>query len=107
MSPTRVQNRHTDVNLILDPIFQATQEISFNEKIITTSESTVRSCEQELVTLKDIGSESSSSWWGLRGKSATRARMNYLFDKMLAAEMKIEVLERRNAELKKVLAKGG
>jgi hypothetical protein len=105
MSPTRVQNRHTNVNLILDPIFQATQEISFNEKIITTSESTVRSCEQELVTLKDIGSESSSSWW--RGKSATRARMNYLFDKMLAAEMKIEVLERRNAELKKVLAKGG
>jgi hypothetical protein len=100
-----VHNRRTHIKLLLDPIFQATQEISFNEKIITGSESTVRSCEEELVTLKEIGSESSSSWWG--SKSATRVRAKYLFDKMLAAELKIEDLEKRNVELKKVLAKGG
>lgn len=33
-------------------------------------------------------------------------RAAYLFDKMLAAEMKIEALEKQNLELKKVLLKG-
>jgi hypothetical protein len=62
----------------------------------------VRACEQELNTLKEIGTE--SHWWGGRTASSTRAA--YLFDKMLAAETKIELLERKNAELKKALAKG-
>jgi len=34
-------------------------------------------------------------------------RAVYLLDKMLAAESKVEALERRNEELKKVFAKGG
>jgi hypothetical protein len=87
-----------------DPIFQATQDIAFNEKVIASSESTVRACEQELTTLKEIGTES-SHWWG--GRTASSARAAYLFAKMLAAETKIEVLERKNVEMKKVLAKGG
>jgi hypothetical protein len=48
-------------------------------------------------------------WWkfGLGHRGATSLRGKYLFDKMLAAEKKIEVLEKKNLELKKVLAKGG
>ena len=54
--------------------------------------------------LKDIG-VADSSWWGGRRASAERAA--YLLNNMLAAERKIEALEKRNAELKKVLSKGG
>jgi hypothetical protein len=90
-----------------DRVFQATQDISFNEKLIASSESTVRTCEQELDTLRGIELDSQQSWLAwlfFGGKSAARARTRYLLDKMLAAEMKIEALERKNVELKKVLA---
>jgi hypothetical protein len=52
--------------------------------------------------LRGIGID--SHWWGKTGSSARAA---YLSDKMLAAEAKIEALERQNAELKKILSKGG
>jgi len=90
--------------LLLDPVFQATQDINFNEKIIAGSESTIKSCESELVLLREIKPESSSHWWD--GRTATSARAGYLLNKMLAASNKIETLERKNLELKKVLAKG-
>ena len=38
----------------VDPIFQATQDIAFNEKIIASRESTVKACEDELMTLKEV-----------------------------------------------------
>lgn len=50
-----------------------------------------------------MGAES-TNW--LSGKSASSTRAAYLFDKMMQAEMKIEAAERKNKELKKVLAKG-
>ncbi|KAJ7134886.1 RNA12 protein-domain-containing protein [Mycena epipterygia] len=90
--------------LVNDSIFQATQDIAFNEKIMADAESKIKSCEQELLVLKEIGTDY-EHWWG--GKSASSSRSHYLLSKMHASAMKIEALERRNLELKKVLAKGG
>jgi len=90
--------------LVSDPIFQATQDIAFNEKIINEKVIKIRACEDELLRLKDIG-VADSSWWG--GKRASSERAAYLFSNMLTAERTIETLEKRNTELKKVLSKGG
>ncbi|KAJ7871518.1 RNA12 protein-domain-containing protein [Mycena olivaceomarginata] len=90
--------------LVNDSIFQATQDIAFNEKVIASAESTVKACEQELLALKDIGRES-EHWWS--GNTASSTRSRYLLSKMQASTMKIEALERKNSDLKKVLAKGG
>ncbi|KAF9459344.1 RNA12 protein-domain-containing protein [Collybia nuda] len=95
--------------LVNDPVFRATQEIAFNEKVITNSESIIHACEEELVMLKGIISVEPRQWWkfGLQRTGATSLRCKYLFDKMLTAERKIEILEKANRELKKVLAKVG
>lgn len=95
---------HYLIETLSDPIFQATQDIAFNEKVVSASESKIRECEQELQTLNDLGA-SDSNWWG--GRRASSERAAYLFSKMLAAERKIEALDKRNTELKKVLARGG
>ncbi|KAK7048069.1 mitochondrial escape protein 2 [Favolaschia claudopus] len=87
-----------------DPIFQATQDIAFNEKVIANAESTVKACEQELLSLKEIQRDF-QHWWGRDPASSMRSR--YLLSKMHAAAMKIENLERRNIELRRVLSKGG
>ncbi|KAI0818814.1 exonuclease [Irpex lacteus] len=88
--------------LVHDPIFQATQDIAFNEKIIASSETTVKACEDELMTLKEVEA-GTSHWWGSR--RAVTAREEYLLKKMRVAQEKIEALEKQNASLKKVLSK--
>lgn len=88
----------------LDPIFHATQDISYNTKLIAAAETTVKNCEAELLVLKDVDS-GTSGLWGSR--SAVTQRVEYLLKNMKAAEGKIETLEKLNAALKKVLAKGG
>ncbi|KDQ60596.1 hypothetical protein JAAARDRAFT_67035 [Jaapia argillacea MUCL 33604] len=90
--------------VVRDPIFQATQDISFNEKQIASAESIVRACEEELLTLKQLGTDP-NHWLESLGASSTRSA--YLFKKMQAAEVKVEALEKKNAALKKVLSKGG
>lgn len=80
------------------------QNINLNEKLIATSVSTIKACEDELTVLKNIGLELGSSVLG--GKGATAARANYLLEKMMQASVKVEQLEVENAKLKKVLAKG-
>lgn len=72
--------------------------------MIAGAEATVKACEEELLKLKEIRADS-GHWWG--GRSAGSMRAGYLLDKMLASEVKIESLEKKNADLKKVLAKGG
>jgi hypothetical protein len=96
-----------DKRTYTDPVFQATQDIAFNEKMITGSEGTVRTCEEELGILQGILALDRQEWWkfGL-GSSSSSMRAKYLFDKMLAAQKRIEMLEKTNAELRKVLAKG-
>jgi hypothetical protein len=72
--------------------------------MIASAENIIKSCEQELTTLREIGTDT-SHWWG--GRTGSSARAAYLFDKMLAAESRLEALEKQNAELKKIFAKGG
>ncbi|KAJ7184170.1 RNA12 protein-domain-containing protein [Mycena filopes] len=102
--PGRPVYKYVFDRLVKDPIFQATQDIAYNEKSIASAESTVKACESELLTLKEIGTND-EHWWG--GNSASSTRSRYLLSKMQASAIKIEELERRNTELKKVLAKGG
>ncbi|KAF8208542.1 exonuclease [Mycena galopus ATCC 62051] len=90
--------------LVNDSIFQAIQDIAFNEKSIASEESTIKTCEQELLSLKEIGRDF-EHWWSTNAASSARAK--YLLSKMQASTMKIEALEKRNSELKKVLVKGG
>jgi hypothetical protein len=78
------------------------QDISFNNKIVSGCESTIRSCEEELSKLTDIGERTKSPIWG--EDQAIRSRIKYLLKKMGDAESKIEGLERANARLKKILA---
>ncbi|KAI0797741.1 exonuclease [Abortiporus biennis] len=88
--------------LVNDPVFQATQDIAFNMKVIASSETMIKSCEAELITLKDVDA-GTSSWWGSR--KAVTQRIEYLLKYMRTANAKIEAAEKQNASLKKILAK--
>ncbi|KDQ13211.1 hypothetical protein BOTBODRAFT_188730 [Botryobasidium botryosum FD-172 SS1] len=103
IKPGRPVYKYVFERLVQDTIFQASQDVAFNEKAIAAAESTVRSCESELVTLKTIGFDTGRSlvWGG----GAMDARANYLLRKMNAAGEKIEKLEDANARLKKVLSR--
>lgn len=90
--------------LVGDPVFQATQDIMLNEKLISSAESTVRTCESELSMLQDLSKAERSFWWFRR--RVTSERKEYLLKKMRSAQIKIQTLEKRNSELKRVLAKG-
>lgn len=87
----------------IDPIFNAMQEIALNEKTIASAETTVRACEDELMTLRNIGLDIGSSM--LRGAGATGLRATYLLNKMKEASQKIEKLEAVNIKLKMVLSR--
>lgn len=85
-----------------DPVFAATQDIAYNQKIIASNEATVRACEEELMTLKEVEA-GTSHWWGSR--RAVSGRGEYLLKKMRVAVDKIEALEKHNSMLKKTLSK--
>lgn len=87
-----------------DPIFQASQDLASNTRLIDSAEATVRACEQELQVLRTIGLDS-GHWWS--GATAMAIRAKYLTDKMANAQGTLEKLEKHNGELKKVLARGG
>jgi len=63
-----------------------------NEQLVSGAESTIKSAETELATLKEISREGQTS-----------GRMAYLFKKMTAANEKILELEKATASLKQVL----
>ncbi|CDO69022.1 hypothetical protein BN946_scf184834.g29 [Trametes cinnabarina] len=102
IKPGKPVYKYVFEQLVQDPTFQATQDIAFNEKVIASAEATVRACEDELLTLKDVDA-GTASWWG--SKRAVEMRANHLLRKMRAAQDKVEALERQNGQLKKVLAK--
>ncbi|KAH7107757.1 exonuclease [Auriculariales sp. MPI-PUGE-AT-0066] len=85
--------------LVGDSIFQATQELAFNEKAIASAEKTVHTCEAELQTLRELSNESYMS-------RAAKHRAKYLSSKMQEAQTKIEALEGKNVGLKKVISHG-
>ena len=78
--------------------------MSWNNTRITSAESTVRSCEDELTKLSELKEPVPvrSSWVGKRNPATARAA--YLLKKIQGAEATIEKLEAANAELKKVLS---
>ncbi|CCO28883.1 Mitochondrial escape protein 2 [Rhizoctonia solani AG-1 IB] len=104
IKPGKPVYKHVYQRLVEDHIFQAVQTINFNEKLIATSVSIIKACEDELTMLKNIGLDLGSSV--ISGRGATGTRANYLLDKMMQATLKVEKLETENVKLKKVLAKG-
>ncbi|KAJ4488366.1 exonuclease [Lentinula aciculospora] len=88
--------------LVNDPIFRATQEIEFNTQLVFIAETTIKSCEEELLKLGEISKHASSNWLT---EDAWSRRSQYLMKKMMESERKLESLERKNAELKKILSK--
>ncbi|KAF7292929.1 hypothetical protein MIND_01192000 [Mycena indigotica] len=105
IKPGRPVYTYVFQRLVNDPIFRATQDIAFNEKLILSQESTIKACEQELLALKEIDVQGHWLWGG--GNTGAAVRMRYLSSKMRAASMKIDAAERQNVEMKKVLMKGG
>lgn len=86
-----------------DPIFQASQDLASNTRLIDSADATVRACEQELQVLRTIELDS-GHWWS--GATAMGIRAKYLMHKMANAQGTLEKLEKHNGELKKVLARG-
>ncbi|KAK0197457.1 RNA12 protein-domain-containing protein [Armillaria mellea] len=86
-----------------DPIFQATHDLAFNEKVIATAESNIKAYEQELSILKDMGADT-SFWSNFSSSSVLSQRARYLSNKTKAAQTKVETLEKQNLLLKKTLA---
>jgi len=86
-----------------DKVFQATQELAYNEKQIADTEGKIKEYEQELAVLVDTMEKEKRPWWSLR-RSPCVERARYVGDKLSSAGRKVEMLERKNGELKKVLS---
>ncbi|KAK0502922.1 RNA12 protein-domain-containing protein [Armillaria luteobubalina] len=86
-----------------DAIFQATQDLAFNEKVIATAEANIKAYEQELSTLKNMGADT-SFWSNFSMSSVLSQRAKYLLSKAMTAQSKVETLEKQNVQLKKTLA---
>ena len=86
-------------HLFVDATFRAVQDIALNEKAIASAESSIKTCEEELLKLEQIRPLDS----GLLSSGATRQRAAFLLKKMRDAETKIEKLEEINTKLKKSL----
>jgi len=86
----------------IDKTFQATQELAYNEKQIADTEAKIQTYEQELAILVNTMEKEKRPWWSLR-KSPCVERARNVGDKLVVAGRKVETLERKNAELKKVL----
>ncbi|RXK35460.1 hypothetical protein M231_07272 [Tremella mesenterica] len=90
------------------PVFRYAFEALVNA-LISTAQSTIKSCEEELLTLKDIvsGGEDklglSSGFMGLRSGSAVKERARWLLEKMGKSVEQLKVWEAENGEMIKVL----
>ncbi|KAG6879038.1 hypothetical protein C0992_005663 [Termitomyces sp. T32_za158] len=90
-----------------DSTFRAIQEISLNERVISSAEKTIKDCEEELTAISAIASRTRLPWWHLGfGSHGTSNRAKYLTEKIASNAKKITVLEKTNLKLKRVLAKG-
>jgi len=91
--------------VVNDKIFQATQELAYNEKQISEAEGKIKGYEQELSLLVDTIKNERRRWWQFGG-SACRERARFVGEKLVSAGRKVEGLERKNKELQRILAKG-
>ncbi|KAF5358522.1 hypothetical protein D9756_001759 [Leucocoprinus leucothites] len=92
--------------LVNDTVFRATQEIAFNEKQISNSESSIQKYEDELQRLKSV-EELDGGWfrWFLGGRSNIWERERFLLRKLGDANRKVEELDRTNKDLKALIRK--
>ena len=75
------------------------QDIALNEKAIASAESSIKTCEEELLKLEQIRPLDR----GFFSSGATQQRAAFLLKKMRDAGTKIEKLEEANTKLKKSL----
>lgn len=95
-------------------MFKAFYQIEYNSAIISSADSSIKSCETELSTLKEITADggddklgvNGSSWLGVGKHSAIRDRARWLLDKMGKNVDKLSKLEKENEEMMKVLSSG-
>ncbi|KAL0577896.1 mitochondrial escape protein 2 [Marasmius crinis-equi] len=99
--PGRPVYRWVFERLVDDPIFQAIQEIAYNDALIASASSTIQSCEDELLKLREIGWNPSDLLW----TNPAAKRAEYLLTKMKDSGKTLNTLEKKNAELKKTLSK--
>lgn len=84
--PLRLYIAYKPHTVLLDPVFQATQDLAFNTKLVEAAETIVKACESELIALRDIASFDQGSWNPLAGPSPTKQRATHLLEKMQAAQ---------------------
>jgi hypothetical protein len=80
--------------------------------VIASSDNTIKSCETELSTLKEITADggddklgvNGSSWLGVGKHSAIKDRARWLLEKMGKNVDKLGKLEKENEEMMKVLS---
>ncbi|KAF8906048.1 RNA12 protein-domain-containing protein [Gymnopilus junonius] len=89
--------------VVNDKVFQASQELAYNEKQILDTEGKIREYEEELAVLVDTMEKEKRPWWSLRCSPCVE-RARYVGDKLSIAGRKVEMLERKNGELKKLLS---
>lgn len=91
-------------NSSADPVFQATQDMALNDKLIAGADNTIKACEAELASLHEItGPERFfDSLW--RSRRASTERRRYLAKKMHDAQVRIQTLEKQNIDLKRTMA---
>ncbi|KAF8350904.1 RNA12 protein-domain-containing protein [Amanita rubescens] len=92
--------------LASDSIFAAIEQISYNSKLISNYEKTIRSGEEELIGLRQVLETQTSGWFFTTYDGGLRSRARYTATKINAAQKQLEALENANRELKMILAKG-
>lgn len=98
--------RYVFERVVGDRLFEATQELSYNEKQIAEAEGKIKKYEDELSVLVDtMKKENEQRWWVWRvfGRSACWGRVRYVGDKLADTERKLEALERKNNGWKRVI----
>ena len=99
--------RYVFERVVGDKLFEATQELAYNEKQIAEAEVKIKGCENELAVLMDtMQKENEQRWWGLFGRSACWGRARYVGNYLTVTERKLEMLEKRNKEWKRVIKEG-
>lgn len=95
-------------------MFKAASQIEYNNAVIVKTEADIRACEDELQRLKEITADKGIEglgvkkigWMSFRNDYAIKERANWLMDKMGASVDKLNVLERSNEDMVRILSSG-
>ncbi|KAF9475682.1 hypothetical protein BDN70DRAFT_883451 [Pholiota conissans] len=90
--------------VVNDKVFQATQELAYNENQVLELEAKIQRYEQELAVLVDTMMKEHNPWYSFR-RSACVGRARSVGEKIVISQHKVAILESKNIELKRVLAK--